>query len=69
MEKISEKIRRSLVDALDKGAWLREIARKTNIDASQLLRFSRGEGRLGQAAIDSLGEYLGLTVSARKRRR
>ena len=67
MEKISEKIRQSLVDS---GQSLRAIGQEAGVDASQLSRFARGERTLSQAAIDAVAEALGLELRpvAKKRR-
>lgn len=66
MEKISEKIRQSL---LDSGQSLRSIGQAADVDASQLSRFARGERTLSQAAIDAVAEALGLELRPVPKRR
>lgn len=66
MEKISEIIRRELIEQPDS---LRTLAARCGVDHTQLSRFMRGERGLSITAIDSIGEALGLTIRALPKRR
>ena len=54
---LSDQLRKIIED----GSLSRyEIAKRSNVDASQLLRFVRGTGRLTTDSLDKIGAVLGL---------
>lgn len=59
MEKISEIIRRELINQPDS---LRTLAERCEVDHTQLSRFMRGERGLSISAVDSICKALGLTL-------
>ena len=63
---ISEQLR----DAIEASGETRyRISQETGISQSMLSRFVSGERGLTSTAIDTLGEYLDLELTKRKRRR
>ena len=64
--KLSDQIRLAIDEC---GLSGYRISVETGIDASALSKFRRGERRgLSMASLDRLGDYLGLTITARKRK-
>ena len=62
--KLSDQIRLAIDEC---GLSGYRISVETGIDASAVAKFRRGERRgLSMASLDRLGEYLGLTITARK---
>ncbi|MCH7726585.1 MAG: helix-turn-helix domain-containing protein [Planctomycetes bacterium] len=60
MKTVSEQ----LTDIIERGPLSRyRIAKDSGVDASQLLRFVRGTGRLTTDSLDKIGEVLKLKVT------
>ena len=65
-QKLSDQVRQAIRDA---GVSQYRISQQTGIDASALSKFVRGQrAGLSMESLDQLGEYLGLTITARKRK-
>lgn len=66
MEKISEIIRRELLDC---GRTLRDVAQSIGVDHTQLSRFARSERTLRQAVLDALAAELKIQAKPTRRKR
>lgn len=58
---LSEQLRNAIRDC---GLSQYRVGKDADIDLGQLCRFMGGNGRLGQDAVDRLGQVLGLTIVA-----
>ena len=64
-QKLGDQIRQAVVDS---GVTRYRIAKDCKLDEGSLSRFVHGHCGLSLESLDRLGEYLGLTIKARKRK-
>ncbi len=64
--KLSDQVRQAIMES---GLTRYRIAMDTGIDESALAKFCKGQRGLSMAALDRLGEYLGLRIVMDRKRR
>ena len=65
MKRLSEQLREAIAKA---GVSRYEIAKQTGVSETTLCRFVSGERGISVAAMDAIGQYLGLSIVRPKKR-
>jgi transcriptional regulator with XRE-family HTH domain len=65
-DKLSDQLRQAIDDS---GLTRYQISKATGIDQSVLSKFHHGERGISLAAVDQIGEYLGLRIVKGRRRK
>lgn len=67
--KLSEQVRLKIEEAGEHGVSRYRLSQETGVSQATLSRFMKGERALSQAALDAIGEYLGLRIVSDRRPR